>query len=69
VLTVTGARVVASVSVDASTFVPELLSRALAAVADTVETARAELQPRFGGRAGIEDEPAPRPAAAPPGVN
>jgi hypothetical protein len=69
VLTVMGSRVVASLSVDASTFVPELLARAFAAVADTVEAARTELQRRFGGRAGLEDEPAQRPAAGPSAVN
>jgi hypothetical protein len=64
-----GTRVVASVSVDASTFVPELLGRALGALADAVDESRVELRPRFGGRIAFDDDPAPRPDTGAPGLN
>jgi hypothetical protein len=69
VLTLMGTRVVASVSVDAAVFVPELFKNALTALADAVEEARAELRPRFGGRTSFDGDPTPTSTTSEPRIN
>jgi hypothetical protein len=61
--------IVACVSVDASPFVPEILTRALTLVADAAEETRTELRQRFAGRIAFEDETAPRPGGTPEAMN
>ena len=69
VLTVIDTRVVASLRLDASTFEPDLLARALADLADAVEECREELRQRFGGRAAREEAPASPPSPVESTVN
>ena len=68
-LTVLDSHIVACVSVDALPFVPEMVTRAVSHLADTVAATGNELRRRFAGVIAFEGEPATKPDTTPEAVN